>query len=181
MILFKYNNKKIILALLVLIALVVFFGYLFFDAENLSSQKPTSFSRNRFIGELLFKNEILIKSISIIILLISAYTIISFIKILISKNVVYENRKGFFYQDNKLVVEISKIDSVRLKKINNNYFMYFYLKNVQQFMNDEPNLLLRIKYKLSNFTEGTPLILNINYLKSKPEDTLIKLRKLIKK
>lgn len=159
--------------------MIVFFLFLLINAETLALNKPSSSSKYRIVGELFYENENLIKSISISILTLFIYFFFLLSNMLIRKSVIFKSQNGFLYEDEKLIVEISRIESLQLKKTNENHFIKVHINNANQFIKNESNLLLKLKYKLLNLTENTPLILNVNYMKNEPQNILEKLRKLI--
>lgn len=161
--------------------MIAFFQYLFFNAETLALKKPTSIGKYSIYGKLFYKNENLIKCISVIITTLFIFTLLSLSKMLKSKSVIFKSQNGFLYKDEKLIVEISEIKSLQLKETNRNHFINIHINNVNQFIQDESNLLKRLKYKLVNFTENTPLTINVGNIKSKPTNILEKLQKLITK
>ncbi len=176
---FEYNYKKIILLLIFSILVIVFFQYLFFNSEILSSLKPSSNGKYRICGELFYNNDNLIKSISILIIVIFIFSFLSLLKMLKSKCIIFKRQNGFLYKDEKLVIEISKIKSLELKVSNRNHFIDIHINNVNHFIKNEQNLLKRLEYKLLNFSENTPLTISIGILKSNPTIILEKLQKLI--
>lgn len=179
MISFEYDKKKIFLFLIFSFLMIAFFLFLLFNAETLALKKPSSISKYRIVGELFYENENLIKSISVLILTLFIYFSFLLSSMLIRKSVIYKSQNGFLYQDEKLIVEISRIESLQLKKTNKNHFIKVHIKNANLFIKNESNLLRKLKYKLLNFTENTPLILNVDYIKNEPQNILDKLRKLI--
>lgn len=180
MISFEYNKKKIFLFLIFSFLIITFFLFLLFNAETLALKKPSAISKYRIVGELFYENENLIKIVSAFILTLFIYFFFLLSNMLVRNSVIFKSQNGFLYQDEKLIVEISRIESLQLQKTNKNHFIHVHLNNANQFIKNESNLLRKLKYKLLNFTENTPLILNLNYMKSEPQNILEKLRKLIK-
>ncbi len=180
MIEFNYNKKKIIFFLIFSIILILFFGWTFMNAEILALREPKSSYRYKWVGKLFYKNETLIHCFSGIILLIFVFFIIRLIQMLIKKRMIFKIQNGKLYQDNKYLTEVNQITSLQLKSTNKNYFINIFLKNPKIFIENQRNFFKKTMFKIVNYTEKTPLSLNIDFLKNKPETIIEKLNQLIK-
>ena len=177
MISFNYNKQKVFLFLIFSLIMISFFLYLFVNPEVITLIKPYN-GIHGWVGVVYYKNENLIKITSALILPFFAYSTISLLKKLFAKDIVFKTQNGILFQDNKSLIEISKIKSVELRKINRNYFIYIFLFETQKLIKKDKNTL----YKLLNFFGNkSSLRLNIELIKNEPKDTLYKLQKLITK
>ena len=174
MISFNYNKQRVFLSLIFSFVMLSFFAYLFFNANELALIKPTSYIYG-YVGVLFYENENLIKIISVIIILFFVYFTISLPKMLIKKNIVFKIQNGFLFQDNKSIIEISKVESLELKKYNRNHFIIINLIEKDKIIDKDKNIFR----KIFNFGDNKTLNLNIDFINNKPKDTLEKLQKLI--
>jgi hypothetical protein len=181
MISFEYNRKKIILFWTFSIIMTFFFTYIFLNAESLSLEEPSSSSKYRYIGKLFYKNEILLKTVSLIIALLFAYFLYFLTKMLLKKKMTFKIINGLLFQDNKSIIRVQNIRLMELKEASKNNFIKVHLVNKNELIEKEKNIFRRIKYKISGLAETAPLTLNISYFKNKPLDTLEKLQKLVTK
>ena len=179
MISFEYNKKKIILYWTFSIIMTLFFTYLFLNAASLSLKDPSSNVRFRYIGKLFYKNEILLKSVSLIITTLFIYFISYLTTMFIKREMIFKIDNGLLFKDNKSIIRVKNIRSMELKEIGKNYFIEIHLENKNEMIEKEKNVFKRIKYKISQLSDTAPLKLNINYFKNKPFDTLEKLQKLV--
>jgi hypothetical protein len=179
MVLFEYNKKKIILFWTFSIIITSLFIYIYLNAEPLSLKEPSSVGRYSYIGKLFYNNEVLLKTVSSIIALLFVYFFYYLTKMLIKGKMTFKVINGFLFQDNKSIIRLQNIRSMKLKKVNKNYFIEIHLVNKNELIEKEKNIFRRIKYKISDLTETEPLTLNISYFKNKPLDTLEKLQKLV--
>ncbi len=145
----------------------------------LAFREPQSSNRYRWVGKLFYKNENLIKYFSGIIFLIFLFFNIRLIRMLTKKSVIFKIQNGKLYQDDKYTAEINQIIRLELKRVNKNHFINVFLENPKSIIENEGNLLKKIIYKICNYTENTPLSLNIDFLKKKPENVIEKLNKFI--
>ena len=128
---FEYNRKKTILFLLFSLSLTFFFGWIFYNAENLIFEGTPNYS-NRY-GRIFFKNELIIRIVSSILLCVFIFLNIRLLKLIRKKTMIFKTVNNFLYQDNKLIVSISEINSLKLKKVNKNYFINIYIKKFIPF------------------------------------------------
>lgn len=177
----KYNYKKIILLLLFSILMVIFFSYLFLDAEAISLREPASTGRYRWVGELFYKNDNLISISSVLFIFLFLYYIFKLIKLLFDKKATFKICNNSFYQNEKYLTQVFNIENIELKGVNKNYFINIYLKNSKEFIENEENILKKIKYKILNFSENTPLCLHISFLNKKPDEVFELIKNLIEK
>ena len=96
------------------------------------------------------------------------------------KTMIFKIKNGKLYQDDKFLTEINQITTLKLKSVNKNHFINVFLKNPKIIIDHEQDVLRKNIYKIVNYTEKTPLSLNIDFLENKPEDVIEKLQKLIK-
>jgi hypothetical protein len=179
MITLKYNKKKIILYLIFSFSVLSFFTILFLNADELALRKPSSSLKYRYVGLLFYNNENLIKFISIIISFTFIYLTISLSKMLFKKNLIFKKENGILYQNNKLIIETSKIKSLNLKKVNINHFIIFNLNEQFELLDSEKSILRKIKNKLLNFGKNKTISMNIDCIKNNPRDTLAIIKKLV--
>ena len=177
---FNYNKRKIYLFLGFSILMLSLFGWIFLDAEILALREPkSSYSRYRWVGKLFYHNKNLIQYLSAIIFLLFVFFATRLIIMLKKKSMIFKIQHDKLYQDEKYLTQINQISNLQLKSVNKNHFIKVFLKNPKIIIENEPNLLKKINYKIINYTENTPLSLNIDFLKNKPENILEQLKKLI--
>ncbi len=179
MISFEYNQKKMLLWGLFSIALILFFSYSFINAEDLTSKRPTSYSRYSYVGHFFYKSPNLLRFFCGLIVLLFFYFLVSLIRKIIKGKIFYENKNGFLICDDVKIVKISDIKNVDVKKINRNIYIMIQLKDSKKFINEEANLLKKLNFYLTNYTEETPLILSLDFLREKPDVILEKFKKLV--
>ena len=155
---FKYDYRKFVLFLIFSLVLGIFFGWLFVDSENQFFNVIKSTYSNRY-GRLLFRNELILRIFTSASFFLFLFFSIHLIKLIIKKFVIFEVRSGFLYKDNRRIVKISDINYL---KINKNNFINIFLVNPHEIINHEPNFLKKLTYKISNYTEKTPISININ-------------------
>lgn len=102
-------------------------------------------------------------------------------KLLFDKKATFKICNNSFYQNEKYLTQVFNIENIELKGVNKNYFINIHLKNSKEFIENEENLLKKIKYKILNFSENTPLCLHISFLNKKPEEVFELIKKLIEK
>ena len=132
---FEYNRRKIILFLIFSFSLTLFFGWIFYDAKSLIFEGKSTYS-NRY-GRIFFKNELIIRIFSSILFCVFVFFNIRLLKLLRKKTLNFEIANNFLYQDNKPIINISEINSLKLKKVNKNYFINIYIKNPQDIISKE--------------------------------------------
>lgn len=176
---FEYNRKKIILFLIFSLILTFVFGWLFYDAKNqVFEGKPTYSTR---YGPIFFKNEFIIRIFSSTLFCVMIIVNLRFFKLLRKKTMNFQIINNFLYQNSKPIINISEINSLKLTKRNKNYFIYIYVKNPTDLIEKETNLFKKLNYRITYYTEKTPICLNIDLLKNKPENTIKSLKQLIGK
>lgn len=160
--------------------MIVFFGWIFYNSEALALREPGSSYRYRWVGKLFYHNETLIQYSSAILILIFSLFIIRLVQMLMKKDITFKIQDEKLYQNEKFLIDVNQITSLQLKKVNKNYFINIFLKNPKILIDNEKNILKKILYRITNYTEKTPLSLNIDFLKSKPETIIKELKQLIK-
>ena len=159
--------------------MIGFFGWIFFNSETLASREPNSSYRYRWIGELFYENETLLQYFSASLFLIFCLFKIRLIKMLAKKTIIFKIQNGKLYQDNKYLTDVNQITNLKLKSVNKNHFINIFIKNPKILIINERNLFRRTKFKIVNYTENTPLSLNIDFIVDKPETIIDKLNKFI--
>jgi hypothetical protein len=180
MISLKYNKKKIVLFLVFSLIIIFFFVFLFLNAEEFALKKPNSSFRYEYVGKLFYKNENLLKIVSILITILFSYLTLSLIKMLIRKNLVFKVEKGFLFQNEKSIIEILKIKSLYFKKVNNNKFIIINLIESNKSIENKNNSIEKFKNKFFSFRNSKSLSLNIDFIENNPKITLEKLQELIR-
>ena len=159
--------------------MIGFFGWTFINSETLASSEPNSSYRYRWIGQLFYKNETLLQYFSAFLFLIFCLFKIRLIKMLAKKTISFKIQNGKLYQDNKYLTDVNQITNLKLKSVNKNHFINIFIKNPKIHIVKERNLFRKTIFKIVNYTENTPLSLNIDFLINKPETIIEKLKKLI--
>ena len=159
--------------------MIGFFGWIFFNSETLASREPNSSYLYRWIGELFYENETLLQYFSASLFLIFCLFKIRLIKMLAKKTIIFKIQNGKLYQDNKYLTDVNQITNLKLKSVNKNHFINIFIKNPKILIINERNLFRRTKFKIVNYTENTPLSLNIDFIVDKPETIIDKLNKFI--
>ena len=98
---------------------------------------------------------------------------------LAKKTIIFKIQNGKLYQDNKYLTDVNQITNLKLKSVNKNHFINIFIKNPKIHIVNERNLFRRTKFKIVNYTENTPLSLNIDFIVDKPETIIDKLNKFI--
>ncbi len=177
----KYNYKKIILHLVFSVLMIILCSYLFLNAEAISLWEPASTGRYRWVGKLFYKNNSLISISSGLFVFLFLYSIFKLIKLLFDKKGTFKIQNNSFFQNEKYLTQVFNIENIELKGFNKNYFINIYLKNSREFIENEENILKRIYYIILNFSNNTPLCLQISFLNKKPEEVFRLIKNLIEK
>ncbi len=81
----KYDHKKNLLLIIFGIIMIIFFSYLYLNANEISLRKPTN-GRYSWVGKLFYKNDELLSIVSIFFIIIFSYSLIIIIKQCFKKN-----------------------------------------------------------------------------------------------
>lgn len=170
----KYNYKKIVLFIIFAIIMIAFFLYLHLNSYELSLRKPGS-GRNSWVGHLFYKNEGLLSVMSIFMILLFSYGLISFVKLFFSKSLIIKNESNCIYINEKKIESLTNITQARTVDANNNKKIYFFYK--------VPRNRKIAKYIPSLFKkwfQKNEYIYDITFVKEKPAEVDKLLNKLLK-
>jgi hypothetical protein len=174
----KYNKKKILLLLLISILLIFMFVFIFVNANELVLKTPNN-GRYSWVGHLFFHKENLLKTCSLIIILIFCLFFIHLSPLLIRQKLCFEIIDNHLLIDGKKITNISNIKAVKLNHFNKNYSLEIELKDNNQII--EKNILDKFISSIRVFLKSNPLVISrINYVKKNPNDFFLIFKKALK-
>lgn len=159
----KYNQKKIVLFIVFIIVLIVFFINLYLNSHEISLKKPGS-GKNSWVAHLFYKNEKLLSTSLILMILLFIYTLFRLVELLFRKSLIIKINKNDIYVNQKKVESVSNINNTSVIEINNNKQIHLYYKKSRsrEIANYFP--IFKKKFKKTKY------VLDFTFIKENPED-----------
>ncbi|MBN8565536.1 MAG: hypothetical protein J0M25_02210 [Flavobacteriales bacterium] len=171
----KYNYPKIILFIIFAILMILFFSYIHLNSYEFSLRKPGS-GRNSWVGHLFYKNEGLLLVMSASLVILFSYGLVTFVKLLFSKNLIIKKDLNYIYINGKKIESLINITHASTRiDINYNKKIYFFY--------NEPRDRKITKFfpsMFKNWFQKNEYIYDITFVKQKPAEIDELLKKLIK-
>jgi len=171
----KYNYIKIILFIIFAILMIALFTYIYLNSYEFSLKEP-GFSRHNWVGHLFYKNEGFLSVFSIFIILLMSYGLVTFFKLLLSKNLIIKKELNYIYINGKKIETLANITQARTVDANNNKKIYFFYKQPR-----DRKIVKFIPSLFKKWFQKNEYIYDVTFIKEKPEEVDKLLNKLFKK
>lgn len=154
--------------------MIVLFSFIYLNSYEFSLRKPGS-GRYSWVGGLFYKNNGLISVVSIFIILLFSYGLVSFVKLLFCKSLFIKNESNCIYINEKKIESLANIKEVRIVDANNNKKIYFFLKVPR-----DRKIAKYIPSLFKKWFRKNEYIYDITFVKEKPAEVDKLLNKLLK-
>lgn len=178
MITVKYKYDKVYLYLLLSIVLICLFMWGFYNAEELALKEVGSYSRYRWVKKLFYKNEVLLKTVTAVFVLMFLWFSIKLITFLIRRKTVFNILDNTLYKGKTKIVSIKNINKLEFRKVQQNSFIMIHLNDYELFLKHS-NFFKRMRYQTLKFGKEKSIALNISFLDVEPKLFLNSLKKMI--